>query len=318
MDIKFTTKKKIQRALFLSAPFFLSIIAIFFFSIWGFNKFVRNNVFYNILTNTDALNANSVSETFDFSDAQQEDFDALRESLAAENTTEPVEVTTNVYATEPYYVPDDEVYNDPEYYYEEYEYENGNQNKSGGKSGGGSSKPAATVNPADYSIVATNEPFPPIFYGEKFGTISIPAANVKKVALYHGDSDSLLKKGVGHDTNSTFPGQRNGRIVIPGHVGYKWAFQRLEKVKVGDLVYIDVNYARRYVYKVREIVIFDENDPTYIRQPKNADGYPLDSGEPSDLICYTCYPYRTSKVRTQRLGIICDMISGYLYPEVNQ
>ena len=275
MEIKFKTKKKIQRALFLSAPFFLSIIAIILLSVWGFNKFVKNNAFYQIMTGTDTLNADSSGDALERAYVDPADYEALKESLKAENTTAPQEVTTSVVS---------EYENAPVEYVDIDYYDSG-----------------------AYSIIQTNEPFPPIFIGEKWATITIPSAQVSKLAVYHGDSADLLDKGAGHDTNSRFPGQ-GGRIVIPAHVGYKRMFQRLENMKVGDLVYLDTTYAGRYVYEVVQTVIFDENDTTYIKQPIEETG--------DELICYTCYPYRTSKVRTQRFAIICQLISGILYPEV--
>jgi sortase (surface protein transpeptidase) len=53
---------------------------------------------------------------------------------------------------------------------------------------------------------------------------------------------------------------------------------------------------------VRERVIFDENDSSLLQPGATDDG--------DVLICYTCYPYVTTSIRTQRFAIVCDKISG--------
>ena len=142
--------------------------------------------------------------------------------------------------------------------------------------------------------------FPAIAIGEKWATLTIDSAGVYDIPVYHGDSEDLLMRGLGHNTNSRFPGQ-HGRIVIAGHVGISRFFQRLETMNIGDTVNINTIYGD-YTYQVTQTVIFDENDFTWV--------LPLEEETEDQLVCYTCYPYRTTSVRTQRFAIICKKVSG--------
>ena len=153
-------------------------------------------------------------------------------------------------------------------------------------------------NQGDSFVVSAD--FPPITLGEQWATITIESAEVDAVPVLHGDYDENLWLGVGHDANSRFPGQ-GGKVIIAGHVGISKFFQRLETMSVGDLVTLNTIYGD-YVYRVSETKIFNENDPSLL-MPEEAD-----NGD--RLICYTCYPYHTTTVRTQRFAIICDLVSG--------
>lgn len=142
--------------------------------------------------------------------------------------------------------------------------------------------------------------FPPITLGEKWAEITIESAGVWSIPVYHGDNDDNLWRGIGHYANSRFPGQ-NGKVILSGHVGIYEFFQRLETMQIGDTVKLDTVYGE-YIYKVTETKIFDQND-TSLLKPE-----PKDTGD--RLICYTCYPFHTSTVRTQRFAIICELVSG--------
>lgn len=142
--------------------------------------------------------------------------------------------------------------------------------------------------------------FPPITIGEKWAEITIESAGVWSIPVYHGDNDENLWRGIGHYSNSRFPGQ-HGKVVLSGHVGIYEFFQRLETMQIGDIVKLDTIYGE-YVYKVTDTAIFDQNDKSLILP----DG--KDTGD--RLICYTCYPFHTTSVRTQRFAIICDLVSG--------
>lgn len=142
--------------------------------------------------------------------------------------------------------------------------------------------------------------FPPIALGEQWATISIESAGVENIPVFHGDSSDLLMRGVGHNNNSRFPGQR-GRIVLAAHVGISRFFQRLETMQIGDTIKLDTIYGE-YIYEVTDTVIFDQNDQKWV--------LPLEDETEDQLVCYTCYPFRTSSVRTQRFAVICKKISG--------
>jgi len=142
--------------------------------------------------------------------------------------------------------------------------------------------------------------FPAIALGEKWATITIESAEVWQVPVYHGDNSDILWNGIGHYSNSRFPGQ-NGKVVLAGHVGIYEHFQRLETMSEGDEVVLDTIYGK-YVYRVTDTAIFDEHDPTLLLPEET------DSGD--RLICYTCYPFNTTSVRTQRFAIICELVEG--------
>lgn len=142
--------------------------------------------------------------------------------------------------------------------------------------------------------------FPVISLGEQWATITIESAGVWEIPVLHGDYSENLWKGIGHYANSRFPGQ-HGKVVLSGHVGIYEFFQRLETMSVGDTVRLDTIYGE-YVYRVTETVIFDASEKSLLLPEEK------DTGD--KLICYTCYPFHTTSVRTQRFAIICELVSG--------
>ena len=142
--------------------------------------------------------------------------------------------------------------------------------------------------------------FPPIALGQQWATITIESAGVWEIPVYHGDYEENLWKGIGHYSNSRFPGQ-HGKVVLSGHVGIYEFFQRLETMSIGDIVTLNTIYGD-YVYQVTDTVIFHQSEKDLLLPEEK------DTGD--KLICYTCYPFNTTSVRTQRFAIICDLISG--------
>lgn len=161
-------------------------------------------------------------------------------------------------------------------------------------------KKDALKNNNDGDAFTVSKDFPAIALGEQWATITIESAGVDAQPVLHGDNDENLWRGIGHYSNSRFPGQ-GGKVVLAGHVGIQNFFQRLETVVEGDTVVLDTIYGR-YEYRVTSTVIFDENDQSLLLPDA------VDSGD--RLICYTCYPYHTTSVRTQRFAIICEKVSG--------
>lgn len=153
----------------------------------------------------------------------------------------------------------------------------------------------------DGDFFGVTSDFPAIDLGEKWATLTIDSIGLIDAPVYHGDSSELLWRGVGHYSNSRFPGQ-NGKIVLASHVAIaNFGFTKLEQMMVGQTVTLNTIYGE-YVYKVRETKIFDQNNSALIMPEAE------DTGDV--LICYTCYPYITTSIRTQRFAIICDKISG--------
>lgn len=142
--------------------------------------------------------------------------------------------------------------------------------------------------------------FPAIMLGEQWATLTIDSIDVGQLPVYHGDDSFNLLNGAGHYLNSRFPGQ-GGKIVISAHVNSKiYDFSRLETMTGGETVVLNTVYGD-YIYRVRETVIFTAEDKAFLLPE-----YP----EEEVLICYTCYPFETSGLRTQRFAIVCDLVSG--------
>ena len=153
-------------------------------------------------------------------------------------------------------------------------------------------------NEGDVFVVGPD--FPVITLGEQWATITIESAEVWEVPVFHGDYDANLWKGIGHYSNSRFPGQ-HGKVVLSGHVGIYEFFQRLETMSIGDRVTLNTTYGE-YVYEVVDTVIFHQDDKSLLLPEEK------DTGD--RLIAYTCYPFHTTSVRTHRFAIICDLVSG--------
>lgn len=121
------------------------------------------------------------------------------------------------------------------------------------------------------------------------GYIEIPKINLK-LAIYHGTSEEILRKGVGHLENSSLPvGGKNSHTVLTGHSGLRQAklFTRLEELKIEDYFYINVlDFRLKY-----EIINIEKVLPTEIES--------LKIQENEDFVTLvTCTPYG---INTHRL-----------------
>ena len=130
----------------------------------------------------------------------------------------------------------------------------------------------------------TSKPLPPTdktlypvypVEGDNIGSLTIPALN-RKLTMLQGTGDNVLKKGVGHFTQSVLPGEKDN-CVISGH--RETTFRQLNKLKVGNLLIIQTS-AGTFTYKVSGTRIVDKDDKTVIVSTKNA-----------VLTLTTCYPF---------------------------
>lgn len=101
--------------------------------------------------------------------------------------------------------------------------------------------------------------------------------------VYHGTSDEVLKKGVGHLFGTDLPvGGEGTHAVLTGHTGLTSAtlFDHLDEVKEGDAIYVQVAGEKlKYEVHATEVVLPDETDG-------------LKPQESKDLITLiTCTPY---------------------------
>lgn len=85
-------------------------------------------------------------------------------------------------------------------------------------------------------------------------TVKVPSADIS-LPIYHGTETSTLEKGVGHLFGTALPvGGEGTHTVLTGHSGLGSAtmFDHLNRVKVGDVFYIEV-LGRHLKYKVTDI-----------------------------------------------------------------
>lgn len=137
------------------------------------------------------------------------------------------------------------------------------------------------------------------------GYIQIPKILVD-LPIYHGTSEEVLEKGVGHIQNTSVPiGGNSTYSVLTGHTGLPNAelFTRLDELVVGDIFYIHV-LNDILTYKVYEIKVV---------LPDNIDELRITSGE--DLVTLvTCTPYG---VNSHRLLVKAKRVEYEDYTENN-
>lgn len=123
------------------------------------------------------------------------------------------------------------------------------------------------------------------------GFIDIDKINVH-LPIYHGTSDSILQKGIGHLEWSSMPtGEKDEHIVLVGHTGLTSAklFTDLDKLEVGDTFTLTIlNKELLFTINNIEVVAPDDINSLYI-----ADGQTL-------CTLVTCTPYG---INTHRLLI---------------
>ena len=119
--------------------------------------------------------------------------------------------------------------------------------------------------------------------------VAIPAID-SNLPVYHGSSEEVLQKGIGHLFGSALPvGGEGNHTVLTGHTGLTNAtlWDNLIDVKEGDAIYINtLGRAMKYEVHNIEVVLPDETDSLKAR-----DGEDL-------LTLITCTPYG---VNTHRL-----------------
>lgn len=133
------------------------------------------------------------------------------------------------------------------------------------------------------------------------GYIRIPAINVK-LMIYHGTTEDVLQKGVGHLQGSSLPvGGTGSHCVLSAHTGLnnKKLFTDLDQLKEGDQFYIHV-LGEVLAYQVDQIkvVLPDETDDLKINAEKDY------------VTLITCTPYG---INTHRL-----LVRGVRVPYVEE
>ena len=136
-------------------------------------------------------------------------------------------------------------------------------------------------------------------YGEVLNTdkldimakIKIPKIDLQ-LPIYHDVNEDVLSKGIGHLPTSSLPiGGQNTRTILMGHrdAYQNNFFTRLDELKKGDLIYIDV-LNQKNCYKISRISVI---------RPEEVEEISIEEGE--DLLTLiTCTPYG---INTHRLVI---------------
>ena len=120
------------------------------------------------------------------------------------------------------------------------------------------------------------------------GYVEIPKISVY-LPIYHGTSDEVLEKGVGHIQNTSVPiGGKSAHSVLTGHTGLPNAelFTRLDELGIGDIFYIHV-LDDVLTYKVFEtkVILPDKIDELQILNGKDY------------ITLVTCTPYGVNSHR---------------------
>ncbi|QPK79512.1 class C sortase [Corynebacterium lizhenjunii] len=123
---------------------------------------------------------------------------------------------------------------------------------------------------------------------EVMGRVSIPSIN-SDLPIYHGTTEEVLKKGIGHLYGSALPvGGEGKHTVLTGHTGLSTStlWDNLTDVKVGDAVYIDA-HGQKMKYEVRDIQVVLPNETDSLRPVADKDM----------LTLITCTPYAVNSHR---------------------
>ncbi|MDF0479759.1 class C sortase [Vagococcus sp. PNs007] len=133
--------------------------------------------------------------------------------------------------------------------------------------------------------------------GEVMATLEIPKIDMT-LPIYHGTSEEVLSRGVGHMENSALPiGGKGTHSVLTGHRGLPSAklFRDLDKLKKGDKFFIHV-LDKTYAYEIttEKIVLPDETD-WLIQEPNK-----------EQVTLLTCEPYM---INTHRLLVTGERVS---------
>src|SRR5690625_4478763 len=124
---------------------------------------------------------------------------------------------------------------------------------------------------------------------DTMGRIEIPSIHVN-LPIYHGVSDDVLQRGIGHMSNSSFPiGGKGTHTALTGHRGLpsSMLFRDLDKVKEGEVFFIHT-LGETLAYEVDSInvVLPDETNWLAIEEDKDY------------VTLITCEPYM---INTHRL-----------------
>jgi len=140
--------------------------------------------------------------------------------------------------------------------------------------------------------------------GGMMGYIEIPKISIK-LPIYHGTSEEVLKKGVGHLEGSTLPiGGEGTHSVLTGHTGLSSAklFTDLSVLQEGDLFYL---------YLLDEVLAYEVDEIKVIEPERTIDLKPVSGEDYCTLL--TCTPYGVNSHRLLLRGTRVDYV-----PEIKE
>lgn len=126
------------------------------------------------------------------------------------------------------------------------------------------------------------------------GILEIPKIDLE-LPIYHGVSEDVLRKGVGHLKETGFPiGGAGNHAILSTHRGLPKAklFTDLDKLEIGDLFYINI-YNDILAYRIDQIKVIEPKDTRYLK--------PLDNKDLVTLL--TCTPYGINSHRLIVRGV---------------
>jgi len=102
--------------------------------------------------------------------------------------------------------------------------------------------------------------------GDAIGKLRIPSIGVSRF-MVEGTDTASLRRGPGHYPSTPLPGER-GTAAIAGHrTTYGAPFRRLDKVRRGDRVIVDMPYGR-FVYRAQGTRVVDDQDLSVLRRKR--------------------------------------------------
>lgn len=137
--------------------------------------------------------------------------------------------------------------------------------------------------------------------GGTMGVIEIPDINVQ-LPIYHGVSDEVLQKGVGHMEGTGLPiGSLGCNSLLTGHTGLPTArlFTDLIELELGDQFYIHI-LGEELIYEVDDIRVIEPEDVSSIITEADKDFVTL----------ITCTPYGVNSHRLLVRGVRVHKISS--------
>lgn len=133
-------------------------------------------------------------------------------------------------------------------------------------------------------------------FGDIYGRLSIPSADILDAPVYYGDDEKLLKKGICQYNGSLYVGS-GSTVLLSGH--NNTYLHTLGNAQVGDTVTFSTQYGD-YVYEIESTAIMNHKDSA---------AYDL-SADYENLVIYTCYPFNTLGLTAKRYFVYCKYVSG--------